>query len=102
MEMLLTGDMVDAERAAAIGLVNRVVATGKEREEAIKLAKQVASKSAYTLKTGKEAFYRQIEMPLADAYAYASAVMTENMMARDAEEGICAFIEKRAPKWEDR
>lgn len=102
MEMLLTGDMVDAGRAAEIGLVNRVVPAGQERAEAMKLAKQIASKSSYTLKVGKEAFYRQLELPLAEAYAYASEVMTENMMARDAEEGICAFIEKRDPKWQDR
>jgi enoyl-CoA hydratase/carnithine racemase len=102
MEMLLTGDMVTAKRAAEIGLVNRVVPAGEERTEAIKLARQIASKSSYTLKVGKEAFYRQLELPLTQAYAYASEVMTENMMARDAEEGICAFIEKRDPKWEDR
>jgi enoyl-CoA hydratase/carnithine racemase len=102
MEMLLTGDMVPAERAAAIGLVNRVVRAGEERNAAMQIARQIASKSSYTLKIGKEAFYRQLELPLADAYAYASEVMTENMMARDAEEGICAFIEKREPKWEDR
>ena len=102
MEMLLTGDMVPAERAAAIGLVNRVVPEGAERDEAMKLARQIASKSSYTLKVGKEAFYRQLELPLAQAYAYASEVMTENMMARDAEEGICAFIEKRDPEWQDR
>jgi enoyl-CoA hydratase/carnithine racemase len=102
MEMLLTGDMVEAERAAAIGLVNRVVPPGEERKAALALAHQVASKSSYTLKVGKEAFYRQLDMGLAEAYAYASEVMTENMMARDAEEGICAFIEKRKPTWEDR
>jgi len=102
MEMLLTGDMVAADRAAAIGLVNRVVAPGEERAAALALAHQIAAKSSYTLKVGKEAFYRQLEMGLADAYAYASEVMTENMMARDAEEGICAFIEKRNPTWEDR
>jgi len=101
MEMLLTGEMVAAKRAAEIGLVNRVVPAGQERDEAMKLAKQIASKSTYTLKVGKEAFYRQLELPLAEAYAYASEVMTENMMARDAEEGICAFIEKRDPKWQD-
>ena len=67
-----------------------------------RLARKVALKSAYTVKLGKTAFYRQIEMPLADAYRYASEVMTENMMARDAEEGIGAFIEKRDPTWEDR
>jgi len=102
MEMLLTGDMVAAQRAAEIGLVNRVVPAGEERAEAVRLARQIASKSSYTLKVGKEAFYRQLELPLDRAYAYASEVMTENMMARDAEEGICAFIEKREPNWEDR
>jgi len=102
MEMLLTGEMVEAKRAAEIGLINRVVPAGQELKAAVALAKQVASKSAYTLKVGKQAFYRQAEMGLAEAYAYASEVMTENMMARDAEEGLCAFIEKREPKWEDR
>jgi enoyl-CoA hydratase/carnithine racemase len=102
MEMLLTGDMVTAERAAEIGLINRAVAPGDERKAALALARTIASKSSYTLKIGKEAFYRQLEMGLAEAYAYASEVMTENLMARDAEEGICAFIEKRKPSWEDR
>jgi enoyl-CoA hydratase/carnithine racemase len=102
METLLTGDMFSAEDAARIGLVNRVVAPGAEREEALKLARKIASKSQHVLKIGKEAFYRQLELPLADAYRYASQVMTENMMARDAKEGICAFIEKRMPKWEDK
>lgn len=102
MEMLLTGDLVPAERAAEIGLINRVVTPGEERNAAVAWAKQIAAKSSYTLKVGKEAFYRQLEFGLADAYRYASEVMTENMMARDAEEGICAFIEKRTPTWEDR
>jgi enoyl-CoA hydratase/carnithine racemase len=102
MEMLLTGDMIAAADAARIGLVNRVVAPGTERDEALKLARQIAAKSASTVKIGKEAFYRQIEMSLADAYQYAAEVMVENMLARDAEEGISAFIEKRAPQWEDR
>jgi enoyl-CoA hydratase/carnithine racemase len=102
MAMLLTGEAVNADEAARIGLINRVVAAGEERTAAIALAKQIASKSSYVLKIGKEAFYRQAEMGLAGAYAYASEVMTENMMARDAEEGICAFIEKRDPKWEDK
>ncbi len=102
MEMLLTGDMVSADRAAQIGLINRVVATGEERKAALALAQQIAAKSSYVLKIGKQAFYRQAEMNLADAYNYASEVMTENMMARDAEEGICAFIDKRDPQWEDR
>src|SRR6476619_4066880 len=102
MEMLLTGEPVPAARARDIGLVNRVVAAGAERDAAIALATKVALKSAYTNKLGKEAFYGQAEMNLAEAYRYAAEVMTENMMARDAEEGIGAFIEKRAPKWEDK
>jgi enoyl-CoA hydratase/carnithine racemase len=102
MEMLLTGDMVEAARAAEIGLVNRVVPAGEELAAAIALAQKIASKSSYTLKIGKQAFYKQAEMGLAEAYAYASEVMTENMMARDAEEGICAFIDKRKPTWEDK
>src|SRR3982751_2666063 len=101
MEMLLTGEPVPAATARDIGLVNRVVAAGTERDAAIALAQKVALKSAYTVKLGKEAFYRQAEMNLADAYRYAAEVMTENMMARDAEEGIGAFIEKREPKWRD-
>jgi len=101
MEMLLTGEAISAETAKNIGLINRVVAAGTERDAAIALANKVALKSAYTVKLGKEAFYRQAEMSLADAYRYAAEVMTDNMMARDAEEGIGAFIEKRAPKWQD-
>jgi enoyl-CoA hydratase/carnithine racemase len=101
MEMLLTGEPIPAARAREIGLVNRVVAAGTERAAAIALAEQVALKSAYTVKLGKEAFYRQAEMSLADAYRYAAEVMTDNMMARDAEEGIGAFIEKRTPIWRD-
>ena len=102
MEMLLTGEPISAARARDIGLINRVVAAGTERDAAITLAQQVALKSAHTIKLGKAAFYRQAEMSLADAYRYAAEVMTENMMARDAEEGIGAFIEKREPKWQDR
>jgi enoyl-CoA hydratase/carnithine racemase len=102
MEMLLTGEPISAETARDIGLVNHVVAAGTEREAAIALAQKVALKSAYTVKLGKEAFYRQAEMSLAEAYRYAAEVMTENMMARDAEEGIGAFIEKREPKWQDK
>jgi enoyl-CoA hydratase/carnithine racemase len=102
MEMLLTGEPVSATAARDFGLVNRVVAAGTERDAAIALAQKVALKSAYTVKLGKAAFYRQAEMSLADAYRYAAEVMTENMMARDAEEGIGAFIEKREPKWQDR
>ncbi|MGD0846632.1 enoyl-CoA hydratase [Bradyrhizobium sp.] len=102
MEMLLTGEPVRATTARDIGLVNRVVAAGTERNAAIALAQKVALKSAYTIKLGKAAFYRQAEMSLADAYRYAAEVMAENMMARDAEEGIGAFIEKREPKWQDK
>ncbi len=102
MEMLLTGEPVTASAARAMGLINHVVAAGTERDAAIALARKVANKSAHTVKIGKEAFYRQAEMSLADAYRFASEVMTENMMARDAEEGICAFIEKREPTWQDR
>jgi enoyl-CoA hydratase/carnithine racemase len=102
MEMLLTGNMIAAEHAAQIGLVNRVVGPGEERKAALALAQEIAAKSSYVLKIGKQAFYQQAELSLAEAYKYASEVMTENMMARDAEEGICAFIEKRDPSWEDR
>src|SRR3954466_16209098 len=101
MEMLLTGEPISATTAKNIGLVNRVVAAGTERDAAIALAQKVALKSAYTVKLGKEAFYRQAEMSLADAYRFTAEVMTENMMARDAEEGIGAFIEKRTPTWRD-
>jgi enoyl-CoA hydratase/carnithine racemase len=102
LEMLLTGDMISAEQALRIGLVNRVVAPGQERDEAIRLAHQIASKSAAVMKIGKQAFYDQIEMKLGDAYRHASAVMVENMMLRDAAEGIGAFLEKREPTWHDR
>jgi enoyl-CoA hydratase/carnithine racemase len=102
MEMLLTGEPVSAAAARDMGLINRVVTVGTERDAAIELAQKVAQKSAYTVRTGKAAFYRQADMNLADAYRYAAEVMTENMMARDAEEGIGAFIEKRAPTWQDR
>jgi enoyl-CoA hydratase/carnithine racemase len=102
MHMLLTGEPVTAAEAARMGLVNRVVPAGGEYEAALALARQVASKSKATVKIGKQAFYRQAELPLAEAYAYASEVMALNMMTRDANEGICAFIEKRKPEWEDR
>ncbi len=102
MGMLLTGEVVPADKAAAMGLINEVVAAGQERARAIELAQQIASKSSHVIGIGKAAFYRQLELPLTAAYDYASKVMTENMMARDAEEGICAFIEKRYPNWEDR
>jgi enoyl-CoA hydratase/carnithine racemase len=101
MEMLLTGDMTSATRAAEIGLVNQVVAADALRDATMVMARKIASKSSMTLATGKRAFYAQREMPLAQAYDYASSVMVENMLARDAAEGIGAFIEKRAPQWQD-
>lgn len=101
MEMLLTGDMIPALRAADMGLVNRAVAPETLRDEVTLVAGKIASKSSMTLATGKRAFYAQREMPLAEAYAHASQVMVDNMLARDAEEGIGAFIEKRAPNWQD-
>lgn len=102
MEMLLTGDMTPATRAAEIGLVNRVVAPEDLQAATMEMARKIASKSSMTLATGKRAFYEQREMTLAAAYDHASAVMVENMLARDAEEGIDAFIAKRAPRWQDR
>ena len=102
MELLLTGEAISAEEAARIGLVNRVAAPGTEREEALALARKIAAKSSHVVRIGKQAFYRQIDMELARAYDYTSEVMVENMLARDAEEGIGAFIEKRTPRWEDR
>jgi enoyl-CoA hydratase/carnithine racemase len=102
MEMLLTGEMVDAEDAYRFGLVNRVVPEGGALDAAMAFARKIAAKSAHTVKTGKAAFYRQREMPLAEAYRYASSIMVENMLARDAAEGIGAFLEKREPTWQDR
>jgi len=102
MEMLLLGDAIPAGEAKQLGLVNRVVPPAKLEAETRTLAETIAKKSPLVVKIGKEAFYRQLEMPLADAYAYTSRVMTENMLARDAEEGIDAFLEKREPKWEGR
>ncbi len=102
MEMLLTGDLISAEHAERIGLINRAVAAGSERDEALKLARTIAAKSLLATKLGKQAFYRQVEMPLADAYGYTADVMVANLLGRDAQEGIGAFIGKRKPKWEDR
>jgi enoyl-CoA hydratase/carnithine racemase len=102
MEMLLTGDAIDAPTAASWGLINRVVPAGSERDAAIELAQKISAKSAKTIKIGKEAFYRQAEMTLADAYRYAAEVMTENMLTHDAREGIEAFIDKRPPEWRNQ
>jgi len=99
MEMLLTGETIDAATAKEFGLVNRVVPQQYLNQIVRKYAQTIVSKSPLTLKIGKEAFYRQAEMGLADAYDYATRVMVENMLARDAVEGIGAFIEKRRPEW---
>lgn len=101
MEMLLTGDPVGAAEAQRTGLINRVVAADRLDAEVDALAAKIASKSAHTLKVGKEAFYKQVEMGLEDAYAYCGGVMAGNMTAADAEEGIDAFLQKRAPVWRD-
>lgn len=101
MEMLLTGDMVSAARAAEIGLVNRVVPAEGLWDATMELAGKIAAKSSLTLAIGKRAFYEQRELALPQAYECASNVMVENMLTRDAEEGIGAFIEKRSPQWRD-
>ncbi len=101
MEMLLTGDMISAARAAAIGLVNRTVTPDALQGTTMEIARKIAAKSSMTLATGKRAYYAQRDMTLADAYDYASGVMVDNMLAQDAREGIGAFIEKRAPEWQD-
>ena len=102
MEMLITGDTISADDAYRIGLVNRVVEPGIARQHALRLAQKISAKSPAVIKLGKEAFYRQLEMGIADAYAYAGEVMVQNMMARDAAEGISAFLEKRPPNWHNR
>jgi len=99
MEMLLTGEMVSAQDAARLGLVNRVVPADRLDSATSEFAKLIAGKPRATVKVGKEAFYRQLEMGLGDAYDYASKVMTENMLAAEAEEGIGAFVSKREPVW---
>ncbi len=102
MEMLLTGELIDAARAREIGLVNRVVPRAGLRDAVDSLAGRIAGKSAFAVAIGKEAFYRQAELDLAAAYRYAAEVMTTNMLASDAAEGIDAFLTKRAPVWLDR
>lgn len=101
MEMLLTGEAITPSHAREIGLINRVVPVDYLEKVTLQYATNIAKKSSHTLKVGKQAFYQQADMNLADAYAHTAAVMTENMLARDAEEGIGAFLEDRAPDWHD-
>ena len=100
MDLLLTGDFINAERAAEIGLINKAVAEADLDRETESLARKLANKSAYALALGKNAFYKQLEMGVSDAYTFAGAEMARNMMDRDAAEGIDAFIEKRTPEWD--
>ena len=102
MEMLLGGDLISADKAEKIGLINKSMNESILKEQTLKIAQKISKKSALTLKIGKEAFYKQINMNLSDAYDYASNVMVENMLKLDAEEGIDAFINKRTPNWQDK
>ena len=102
MKMLLTGDPIKAKYAKEIGLINDCFAKSQLDKEVLKVAKIIASKSKLTIKIGKQTFYKQLEMPLKKAYAYTSKIMTKNMMAMDAKEGISAFLEKRKPKWKHK
>ena len=102
MKMLLTGEPIKANYAKEIGLINNYYSKSKLNSEVLKLAKTIASKSNLTIKIGKQAFYKQLEMPLRKAYLYTSKMMTLNMMSRDAHEGISAFLEKRNPKWKNK
>jgi len=102
MQMLLTGEPIKATNAKEIGLINDYFPNSKLNDEVLKVAKKIASKSNLTIKIGKEAFYKQLEMPLRKAYAYTSKMMTMNMMALDAKEGISAFLEKRKPIWKNK
>ncbi len=99
LQLLLTGDLIDAATALRIGLVNELVPAAELENHTLALARKIAAKSALTVAIGKEAFYRQAELPLAEAYAYTQKVMVANLEARDAQEGINAFIDKREPVW---
>lgn len=99
-EMLTTGAFIDAEEARARGLINRVVAPEALEAETAELAQTIAAKLSAAVRIGKRAFYDQIEMPVTEAYAYAGQVMVENMLYRDTEEGIAAFLDKRPPSWQ--
>ena len=102
MKMLLTGEPIKANYAKEIGFINDYFSKSKLNSETMKIAKKIASKSNLTIKIGKQAFYKQLEMPLRKAYSYTSQMMTYNMMAMDAKEGISAFLEKRKPKWRNK
>ena len=102
MKMLLTGEPIKANYAKEIGLINDYFSKSKLNREVLKIAKKIASKSNLTIKIGKQTFYKQLEMPLRKAYAYTSKMMTVNMMAMDAKEGISAFLEKRKPVWKNK
>ena len=102
MKMLLTGEPIKANYAKEIGLINDHFSRSKLNNEVLKVARNIASKSNLTIKIGKQAFYKQLEMPLRNAYRYTSKMMTLNMMAQDAKEGISAFLEKRTPKWKNK
>ena len=102
MKMLLTGDPIKANYAKEIGLVNDCFTKAKLNNEVLKMAKKIASKSNLTIKIGKQAFYKQLEMPLRNAYKFTSEMMTLNMMSYDAKEGISAFFEKRKPNWKNK
>ena len=102
MKMLLTGEPIKANYAKEIGLINDCFSKAKLNNEVLKMAKKIASKSNLTIKIGKQAFYKQLEMPLRDAYNFTSKMMTLNMMSHDAKEGISAFFEKRKPKWKNK
>jgi enoyl-CoA hydratase/carnithine racemase len=102
MKMLLMGEPITAQHAKEIGLINDYFDSSKLEEEVLKLAKTIASKSTKIIKMGKEAFYKQLEMPLDEAYKYTSKVMCENMKILDAREGILAYLEKRAPNWKNK
>ena len=102
MKMLLTGEPITAKHAKEIGLINDYFPKSKLNNEVLKIAKKIASKSNLTIKIGKQTFYKQLEMPLRKAYTYTSRMMTLNMMAMDAKEGISAFLEKRKPIWKNR
>ena len=102
MKMLLTGEPIKAKYAKEIGLINNCFTKSQLNKEVLKIAKTIASKSNLTIKIGKQTFYKQLEMPLKKAYAYTSKMMTLNMMAFDAKEGISAFLQKRIPKWKHK